>query len=474
MFNSFSKIFVLLFILLSLSISAKAEESSNIAEQQKPQIQPVPKTQTPSNSTVTPSSVPEGGMLNAPETAAPVQPKEEMKILPIDNNPVVEEKNTTKEEKSTEVKSPEVGEKKNEPKKTEKEQLEGYKKITNWLIDNQKSFEDVIRENAVETKTKWFIEEEYEAQKAAQQKKNTKSVDSDKPKTQKLYHLVKKGDTLYSISKTYNIAQEDILKWNNLSGPEGIQLGKVLTLYDVEAYQKEQEKQISPNEAVDATDVETSPNTVDLAQKPKVEGKEEATPTMGNLPEYKYYRVKRGDTFSSIAKSHYMSKEDLITLNNFNSHSVLSVDQIVKVKSNYGDSTKKDASGIVKDGFIWPVVGRLLIPFGTQEQGLVNEGINIAAKKGTEIKATQEGVVIYIGDGLKSFGNLILVQHDKNWVSAYAHVDEIKVNKGQKVLKGQTIAKVSDSGNVNTPQLHFELRYNVKPMDPLNYLVSYR
>ncbi len=169
-----------------------------------------------------------------------------------------------------------------------------------------------------------------------------------------------------------------------------------------------------------------------------------------------------------------MSKEEFITLNNFNGNSVLSVDQIVKVKSNYGDSSKRYDSGIVKDGFIWPVVGRLLIPFGTQEQGLVNEGINIAAKKGTDVKATQEGVVIYIGDGLKSFGNLILVQHDKNWISAYAHVDGIKVAKGQKVLKGQTIATVSDSGDVNTPQLHFELRYNVKPMDPLNYLVSYR
>jgi murein DD-endopeptidase MepM/ murein hydrolase activator NlpD len=169
-----------------------------------------------------------------------------------------------------------------------------------------------------------------------------------------------------------------------------------------------------------------------------------------------------------------MSKEELFALNNFDANSVLSVDQIVKIKSNYGGNVQKESSGIVKDGFIWPVVGRLLMAYGTQEQGLMNEGINIAAKAGTDVKATQEGIVIYVGDSLKSFGNLVLVQHDKSWISAYAHLGTVKVNKGQKVLKGDVIGKVGDSGNVSTPQLHFELRYNIKPIDPLNYLVSYR
>ncbi len=346
-------------------------------------------------------------------------------------------------------------------KNTEEEQLRGYQQITNWLIDNQKNFEDIIKENAKETKTKWFIEEEDQAQKITTEDKSL-----TKGGTQKLYHLVKKGDTLYSISKAYNLTQENILKWNNIDGPEGIQLGKVLTLYDIEKYKKEQNEE----------EIITNDNQIILENENQLteDKEEEKNKTLDQLPEYKYYRVKKGDTFSSIAKSYHMSKEELISLNNFNSQTMLTVDQIVKVKSNYSDSAKKETSGIVRDGFIWPVVGRLLIPFGTQEQGLFNEGINIAVKKGTDIKATQEGVVIYIGDGLKSFGNLILIQHDKNWISAYAHVNEIKVSKGQKILKGQSIAKVGDSGNVNTPQLHFELRYNVKPMDPLNYLVSYR
>ncbi len=475
MFNNFSKIFVLLFILFSLGLSiSKAEDalqsnninvpvSKNVEPQQAPTTTEVV---TPTNQPVTPAEEPV-----VPLQTKPVEPTEaplkEENISKSDTLP--EEKNIKKDEKNVIPVAQE--EKKSGEKKTEEEQLKGYEQITNWLIDNKQNFEDIIKENAVDTKTKWFAEEEYEAKKAEEQKKQDKS--EEKPKTQKLFHLVKKGDTLYSISNTYNISQENILKWNNITGAEGIQLDKVLTLYDVEAYEKEQlANKTSTDDVVSATDVPTVPSApiVDLSKGVE----EQPNPAVDNLPEYKYYRVQKGDTFSSIAKSNYMSKEELIALNNFNSKSVLSVDQIVKVKSNYGDSTKKEASGIVKDGFIWPVVGRLLIPFGTQEQGLVNEGINIAAKKGTEIKATQEGVVIYIGDGLKSFGNLILVQHDKNWVSAYAHVDEIKVNKGQKVLKGQSIANVSDSGDVSTPQLHFELRYNVKPMDPLNYLVSYR
>ncbi|MCL2567552.1 MAG: M23 family metallopeptidase [Alphaproteobacteria bacterium] len=350
------------------------------------------------------------------------------------------------------------------------EQLKGYQQITNWLIDNKKNFEDVIKENAVETQTKWFVEEEYAQQKKQQAADGQPLSDQTAPQTQKLYHLVKKGDTLYSISKTYNVPQADILKWNDIAGPEGIQLGKVLTLYDVEKYQQEQNAVKSGNAPVAASAVKED-------SKPQEANAEERSQSMdaASFPEFKYYRVKKGDTFSSIAKSNYMSKEELFALNNFNASTVLSVDQIVKVKSNYGGSgIQQDASAIVKDGFIWPVVGRLLMSFGTQEQGLVNEGINIAAKKGTDVKATQEGIVIYVGDSLKSFGNLVLIQHDKNWISAYAHLGVVKVNKGQKVLKGEVVGQVGDSGNVNTPQLHFELRYNIKPVDPLNYLVSYR
>ncbi|MDR2007557.1 MAG: M23 family metallopeptidase [Alphaproteobacteria bacterium] len=356
------------------------------------------------------------------------------------------------------------------------EQLKGYQPMTNWLIDNKKSFEDIIKENAVETETKWFVEEEYtaKAKKQVEQGGAAPTQVQAAPQTQKLYHLVKKGDTLYSISKTYNIPQADILKWNNLSGAEGIQLDKVLTLYDVEKYNAEQEAIKNGTAPVVAPAAkEDSQPTAEAA--PAAPTTEEETMSADSFPEYKYYRVQKGDTFNSIAKIHYMSKDELFALNNFDATSVLSVDQIVKVKSNYGgNKTQQDASGIVKDGFIWPVVGRLLMTFGTQEQGLMNEGINIAAKKGTDVKATQEGIVIYVGDSLKSFGNMVLVQHDKNWISAYAHLGVVKVNKGQKVLKGEVIGQVGDSGSVNTPQLHFELRYNIKPVDPLNYLVSYR
>lgn len=121
-------------------------------------------------------------------------------------------------------------------------------------------------------------------------------------------------------------------------------------------------------------------------------------------------------------------------------------------------------------GFIWPVKGKVISAFGPKGAGLHNDGINIAARKGAAVRAVDNGVVAYVGNELRAFGNLVLIKHSDGWVSTYAHAEEILVARGDRVRKGQVIARVGSSGNAREPQLHFELRRGKNAVDPLEYL----
>jgi murein DD-endopeptidase MepM/ murein hydrolase activator NlpD len=120
--------------------------------------------------------------------------------------------------------------------------------------------------------------------------------------------------------------------------------------------------------------------------------------------------------------------------------------------------------------FLWPVNGKIVLSFGTKDGGLHNDGINIAAPLGTPIHAADNGLVVYAGNELRGFGNLLLVRHADGWVSAYAHCDALLVKRGDNVKRGQVIARVGQSGNVTAPQLHFELRKGAEAVDPLAQL----
>ena len=121
-------------------------------------------------------------------------------------------------------------------------------------------------------------------------------------------------------------------------------------------------------------------------------------------------------------------------------------------------------------GFRWPVRGRIISGFGKKPNGERNDGIDLAVPEGTDVKAAESGVVIYAGNELKSYGNLVLVKHENGWVSAYAHNKELLVKRGDKVQRGQIISRAGRSGGVDTPQVHFELRKGATPVDPMKYL----
>lgn len=138
------------------------------------------------------------------------------------------------------------------------------------------------------------------------------------------------------------------------------------------------------------------------------------------------------------------------------------------------DDSKKPVSGAQADAagvepeFRWPARGRIIEGFKAGG----NDGINIAVPAGTSVRAAESGVVVYSGDGLKGYGNLVLIKHPNGFVSAYANNGELDVKRGEQVKRGQIIAKSGDTGNVNAPQLHFELRKGSTPVDPTQYLAG--
>jgi murein DD-endopeptidase MepM/ murein hydrolase activator NlpD len=134
--------------------------------------------------------------------------------------------------------------------------------------------------------------------------------------------------------------------------------------------------------------------------------------------------------------------------------------------SNGAPAAQTRSSG----AFLWPVRGHVLAPYGSGTDGTHNDGINIGAPRGTAVQVVDTGVVAYTGNELRGYGNLILVKHANGWISAYAHCDLMLVKRGEKVARGQVIARVGSTGNVSEPQLHFELRRGNHAVDPREFL----
>jgi murein DD-endopeptidase MepM/ murein hydrolase activator NlpD len=122
--------------------------------------------------------------------------------------------------------------------------------------------------------------------------------------------------------------------------------------------------------------------------------------------------------------------------------------------------------------FGWPVQGKVVSKFGATSDGLRNDGINISAPAGAPVQAAADGIVAYAGNELRGFGNMVLIRHANGWVTAYAHNQSLNVKKGDQVKRGQVIARVGSTGNVPSPQVHFEIRKGTSAVDPMKYLGS--
>jgi lipoprotein NlpD len=212
-----------------------------------------------------------------------------------------------------------------------------------------------------------------------------------------------------------------------------------------------------------------------------------------------YYRVKRGDTLARIALDHGQAPRDVANWNkaensNFNPD-VIEVGDLVLIKPPASAKTaaakpvekkaaatadKADSSAPVEAAkpdttksemvaepgirLSWPAKGKV-----TGEFNETNKGIDIAGKVGEPVLAAADGKVVYAGNSLRGYGNLVIVKHDNTYLTAYAHNSKLLVKEGDSVRKGQKIAEMGDT-DTNSPKLHFELRVNGRPVNPTPYL----
>lgn len=195
-----------------------------------------------------------------------------------------------------------------------------------------------------------------------------------------------------------------------------------------------------------------------------------------------YYRVVKGDTLSKIARQHGQSVDSLMRANKIRNPNHLQVGQTLRVQG--GSSTPPPPMGSAGSStvqpprattgasvaaprsikLIWPAAGSHRRGTGTQSQGVF-----ITGSRGAAIKAAAAGKVMYAGSGLRGYGNMVIISHDANFISVYAHNESISVKENQAVKQGQTIAQMGSS-DTNTVQLYFELRYNGKAVDATRHL----
>ncbi len=311
--------------------------------------------------------------------------------------------------------------------------------------------------------------------------------------------IVGTSDTLDLLAKRYNVSAAAILHANGYKGPRVLSPGQQL---------------IIPRQTAVAA---AAPALAHPASRPVAAA---ATPSSVHI-------VNRGDTLMSIARRNHVPVTELARANNLDQSAKLSLGMKLTVPGSKSaavapvaqpvvaavpappvaqvaaPATKMAAAGgppqsarlasattnvaeekpVVEQAsvkpseatgalptFRWPVRGKVITSYGAKTNGKSNDGINLAVPEGTPVKAAEDGVVAYSGNELKGYGNLVLVRHSNGYVTAYAHASELMVKRGDTIKRGQIIAKSGQSGEVGSPQLHFEIRKGSSPVDPLQFL----
>jgi murein DD-endopeptidase MepM/ murein hydrolase activator NlpD len=256
--------------------------------------------------------------------------------------------------------------------------------------------------------------------------------------------LVRPHETLYTIARRHGVSLRDLIDANRLSPPYAISPGQRLI-----------------------------------------------------LPHARFHRVTEGESLYAVSRRYGIDTRSLVRLNNIRPPFRLVPGQklrlpgagrapVKKAKSR-GHAKSKSRKTSVKiqppsraqlanpparssKQFLWPVRGHISIAYGPRGKGRHNDGINILARRGTPVRAVENGIVAYSGNELRGFGNLLLIRHSGGWTSAYAHNQVLLVRAGDRVRRGQIISKVGKSGSVSRPQLHFELRRGKRAVNPVRYM----
>ncbi len=305
------------------------------------------------------------------------------------------------------------------------------------------------------------------------------------------------GETLEMIARRHGVPVSAIMETNNIASPAMVHPGQHLVI-----------PRYRPSTAA-----ATPPETRMVSTRPAVPSAAVGSPRSALTAPPTIHVVGRGETLNSIARLYNKPVMVLANANNLRPDTMVKVgDRIVipdvraaarpapvaphvetpaaqptgtiaAVESPHSARLATPAAPAAEENsvktaepagslptFRWPVRGRVIAAFGPKPNGVQNDGINLAVPEGTPIKAAEDGVVAYAGNELKGYGNLVLVRHANGFVTAYAHASDILVKRGETVKRGQVIAHSGQTGNVTSPQLHFEIRKGATPVDPAQYL----
>jgi len=267
---------------------------------------------------------------------------------------------------------------------------------------------------------------------------------------------VQAGETLYAISRRYGVPVRALIEANGLAPPYALSAGRRLTLPQVRVHVVQPGEtlySVSRAYGIDTTTLARSnalraPYTVFVGQAlvlpaPTQAAEGVTVPPPGPKPQDAEFHPPPPPRIEPAAGPAL--------------HRELAALPPPRVASANGR-------------FLWPVRGRLVSDYGTDAGGTRNDGINIAAPAGTTVLAADAGIVAYAGNELRGYGNLVLIKHANGWMTAYAHNSVLLVKRGQKVRRGQPIARIGATGAVSRPQLHFEVRHGTKALDPTDYL----
>lgn len=267
-------------------------------------------------------------------------------------------------------------------------------------------------------------------------------------------YQVRPGDSLYEISRLFGTDTREIVRLNSLSAPYTLQRGETLRLPSPAGGQPPATRLARADTG--RTSFENRLKSLfSFGQTNTAQGPPPAVPPEKPAP-------KSAETILGISLADLFSGKSAAS-----TRTDPPAERIQVRASNASHSGRLSAPPPRSGGtFAWPVSGRLLSGYGPKKGGLHNDGINIAAPRGTPVKAADNGVVVYAGDGLEGYGNLVLIRHQDRWVTAYGHMDRVHVRKGDVLRRGQTIGTTGSTGSVDSPQLHFEIRRGTKAINP--------
>lgn len=370
----------------------------------------------------------------------------------------------------------------------------------------------INRGNVKFNKNNQFNQEKY--RNIVQKKTDKNEISTNKSENKSDEIIVQKGDTLYSISKKNDVPLRDLIESNNLEPPYALKLGSALkipsanyhesregeTLYSISRiYDMKVNDVIAlnnlkfpysiyPGDKIKVTKKMGENKNIDIKKGDKnlQLASESATKTEKNILKSSDEKTKEiNDKIHSKEIEKYGFKPSEVRANeiNKNNHSTDSKtaqniinpnkNEIVETKLSINKPIDKDALKKIANKtnrFSWPVRGEVISKFGPKSAGLYNDGINIKASEGQTVGASEDGIVAYVGNELKGYGNLVIIKHAGGWISAYAHLKNSAVTRGQKIIKGQKIGNVGNSGKVKFPQLYFGLRKGRDAVNPENYL----